>query len=221
NIQLPVTLTQPSTISDGGYTYEASLTPAHQITVSVSQPEGSRGFILYAKRKTSDEQWTSVGKTTNGYAWAGSETQQAYTAVLTIPQLARATDLTITAVVIDNNEDPRQMRVEATAGGVTTYTVETTPTHGNRLNIPQLVLRQVPTGTQQISITLKSPSDNGDSLVLVGVNVSHLCSGDEVDLAVTKTVNNPTPIEGEIITYTVAVTNHGPEDATGVQITDT
>ena len=41
-----------------------------------------------------------------------------------------------------------------------------------------------------------------------------------VDLAITKTVDNPTPIAGETITYTVTITNNGPDDATGVQVID-
>jgi len=40
----------------------------------------------------------------------------------------------------------------------------------------------------------------------------------ELDLAITKTVDNPTPVEGESISYTITVTNNGPITATGVQI---
>ncbi len=40
------------------------------------------------------------------------------------------------------------------------------------------------------------------------------------DLQVTKEVDNPTPKEGETVTYTVTVTNNGPDDATGVSLTD-
>lgn len=41
-----------------------------------------------------------------------------------------------------------------------------------------------------------------------------------VDLAVAKTVNNPSPDEGNTIIYTVALTNKGPLNATGVVLTD-
>lgn len=41
------------------------------------------------------------------------------------------------------------------------------------------------------------------------------------DLAVSKTVNKATPFDGESITYTIVVTNLGPEPATGVRLTDT
>ncbi|NBP89272.1 MAG: DUF11 domain-containing protein, partial [Planctomycetia bacterium] len=41
------------------------------------------------------------------------------------------------------------------------------------------------------------------------------------DLEVIKTVDNPTPNVGDTITFTVTVTNNGPDTATGVEITDT
>ena len=38
----------------------------------------------------------------------------------------------------------------------------------------------------------------------------------QADLAVTKTVSNPTPNVGDTITFTVTLTNTGPDAATGV-----
>jgi uncharacterized repeat protein (TIGR01451 family) len=40
------------------------------------------------------------------------------------------------------------------------------------------------------------------------------------DLAVTKTVSNPTPVVGNNVTFTVTVTNDGPGPATGAELTD-
>ncbi len=40
------------------------------------------------------------------------------------------------------------------------------------------------------------------------------------DLALAKTVSNPTPNVGDTITYTVTLTNKGPDAATSVQVTD-
>jgi len=40
------------------------------------------------------------------------------------------------------------------------------------------------------------------------------------DLAITKTVNNPTPNVGANVVFTVTVTNHGPSGATGVTVND-
>jgi uncharacterized repeat protein (TIGR01451 family) len=40
------------------------------------------------------------------------------------------------------------------------------------------------------------------------------------DIGVTKTVSDPTPAVGTNVTFTITATNHGPNDATGVQVTD-
>ncbi|HEX2912658.1 MAG TPA: SBBP repeat-containing protein [Chloroflexia bacterium] len=42
----------------------------------------------------------------------------------------------------------------------------------------------------------------------------------ETDLAITKTVDNPTPQIGDLVKYTVTVSNNGPAAATNVKITD-
>ena len=42
----------------------------------------------------------------------------------------------------------------------------------------------------------------------------------DVDLTLTKTVNDPTPNVGDTITFTVTLTDKGPSNATGVQVTD-
>ncbi|NER34464.1 MAG: DUF11 domain-containing protein [Oscillatoria sp. SIO1A7] len=44
--------------------------------------------------------------------------------------------------------------------------------------------------------------------------------GSSSDLSVNKTVNNSNPSVGDIITYTIAVTNDGPDTATGVQVSE-
>jgi PKD repeat protein len=172
-----ITLSEPSNNTPHAYTFEASLQPTHQIKAFVSNPGDGmmtpRGLILYANRETADE-WTSVGKTTNHYVWYG--VHPSHTKVLAFPPLAEATDLFVTAAVTDNDDDTRSLVLEATAGGVTGSVIELGPTHGVGLNVVDLRLQQVPSGTRQVSVTLRSPSDDGDSLVLVGLNVSYPCA---------------------------------------------
>ncbi len=42
----------------------------------------------------------------------------------------------------------------------------------------------------------------------------------QADLAVTKTVSNPTPVVGDSVTFTITVLNNGPSEATGVTVAD-
>jgi uncharacterized repeat protein (TIGR01451 family) len=43
---------------------------------------------------------------------------------------------------------------------------------------------------------------------------------EQADVGVTKTVDNPTPVFGTLITFTITVTNHGPAAATDVMVAD-
>lgn len=51
-------------------------------------------------------------------------------------------------------------------------------------------------------------------------NPSTVIVSNRADLVVTKVISNPNPNVGETITFTVTLTNNGPQDATGVQLTD-
>ncbi len=217
----PIPLNEPTRNSSDGYTFETRLQPTSQITASINEPGDNktpRGLILYAKRETENEEWTSIGKTTNAYVYWNNNGHETYTEPLTFTTLAKPTDLFVTAVVIDNNVDERPLVLEAVAGEVTESVTITKPTNGKLLDIIDLRLPQVPTRTDRVTITLHSPPKNGDSLVLVGLNVSYRCPS--ADLAVIKAVNNTKPKENEIITYTVTVTNNGSDKATKVQLTD-
>ncbi len=56
-------------------------------------------------------------------------------------------------------------------------------------------------------------SNNSSGLILnTGAN--------EADLAVIKEVDNPSPLVGDTIVYTITVANNGPDNATGVALTD-
>jgi uncharacterized repeat protein (TIGR01451 family) len=51
-------------------------------------------------------------------------------------------------------------------------------------------------------------------------NASAIERPQQADLSVLKTVNNPTPNVGDQVVYTITLTNAGPDDATGVAVTD-
>ncbi|MBZ0267826.1 DUF11 domain-containing protein, partial [bacterium] len=61
---------------------------------------------------------------------------------------------------------------------------------------------------------------NDDGIVTATDDKTIEVLGPDVDLAVTKTVDDPAPDEGGTVVYTVALTNNGPDDATGVELTD-
>jgi uncharacterized repeat protein (TIGR01451 family) len=69
--------------------------------------------------------------------------------------------------------------------------------------------------------------DDGDACTVdtcVDARCAHapvpMCPATQADLAVAKTVSNATPEVGDVITYTVTLTNNGPGAATSVEVTD-
>ena len=74
------------------------------------------------------------------------------------------------------------------------------------------------TGTLTNTAAVTSSSfdpDTGDSPSTVTSPVTT-----SADLSLTKTVSDPTPNVGDTITYTIALADNGPSDATGVAVTD-
>lgn len=212
-----VTLPTPASTSPHAYLFETNLLPGGQITASVSKPGANpptpRGLLLYASRATTEE-WTSVGKTTNGFVWQGGGVDT-YAEVLSFPPLEQATELFVSVAVIDNNDDQRPMKVRAEAGGVAASVTEIGPSHGPLLNIVNLDLSQVPAGTGQVRVVLESPADaNGDSLVMVGLNASYQCAGD-VDAD-----SIPTSVEGSADFDGDGVPNYRDSDSDGDGLPD-
>ena len=71
------------------------------------------------------------------------------------------------------------------------------------------------TNTATVSAAETDPNSANDS-ASVDITVSA-----SADLAMAKSVDNATPLEGDTIVYTLTVTNNGPNDATGVSVNDT
>lgn len=195
--------------------------PDNGIPVLGSSP---RGLVLYGEMAQS-ELWTSVGQLTLASVLSQRDVVDTAQELLTFAPLVAETDLMVTAVYIDNNPDDKAIVVEAAAGGVTTAVTETTPTHGNILNITTLTLTAVPTGTIQLTLTIKSPpSPNGDSATLIGLNMNYRCAnnGDDpnstfafylpiiykpANMAITATQSQTPALTGIPFNYFISVTN--------------
>jgi uncharacterized repeat protein (TIGR01451 family) len=84
--------------------------------------------------------------------------------------------------------------------------------------------------TLQIQATVVSPNPSTNTATInhadqfdpdLANNTSSATATPQVaDLAVTKTVSNPTPNVGDTVTFTVTLTNNGPAAASGVDLTD-
>ncbi|MEW5959954.1 MAG: hypothetical protein AB1801_19715, partial [Chloroflexota bacterium] len=176
--QETITLDSPTRNTGQGYTFETNVQPAGQITTWINNTGSDfktpRGLIVYARRNTALEPWTSVGRTLNEFVYRQNE-GGSHSEVLTFEALSGPTELQLTAAVIDNNEDERPLALAAQAGPITASQSFTGPTEGPLLNIVSLTLPQVPSGTDRVTVTLRSPPENGDSLVWVGVNVGYRC----------------------------------------------
>ena len=94
-------------------------------------------------------------------------------------------------------------------GTVTTATPQTLADHGDR----HRARPRRPTRRRSATPTSSTPTPANNT-------ASATVTPQQADLALAKTVSNPTPNVGDTITYTVTLTNNGPDAATSVQVTD-
>ena len=78
---------------------------------------------------------------------------------------------------------------------------------------------QVTSATTTVNSATITHADQFDP-VLTNNTATTSTSPEQADLAVTKTVNDPTPNVGETIAYTITLTDNGPSNATGVILQD-
>jgi hypothetical protein len=107
--------------------------------------------------------------------------------------------------------------VDPTAGPAT-YTEIVSGVGGNGMYKTTRGFAANATGTWHWVATYDGDSDNGSAST--GPLDEPATIVGQVDLLLTKTVNDSTPSVGDTITYTVALTNKGPDTATGVQVDD-
>src|SRR5262245_37990570 len=83
--------------------------------------------------------------------------------------------------------------------------------------------RTIPAGATDpfVNVATVTASPQGFPNVLTASDDHSInLSSPQADLAVIKTVDNPTPAIESIVTFTVLVRNNGPDGATGVRVTD-
>jgi len=89
---------------------------------------------------------------------------------------------------------------------------------GNFTNIAEVIAADLsdPDSTPNNGVL----TEDDQAAVLVAIRAKNPPSPPQSDLSLTKTVNNPTPLVGSQVAFEIVVTNNGPDDNTGVQITD-
>ena len=113
--------------------------------------------------------------------------------------------------------------VSAIPSGTTTYTSGTGQWNiGNLGNGGSETLTIVATVTQPgaITNTATKTAENEHDPVTANDQSGVTINGQQADIQVLKTVDNPNPNVGDTVTFTITTTNLGPSAATGVQVTD-
>ena len=174
-----LTVTYPLTGSGNAFSFITSLSFINWITATIYEnapvSKAPRDLILYRPINTNGELWTTTGQTMMHYVYGGNSDKTSYTRLFTFIELEAQTDILVTAVINDKNRDGRDLFLTAQSGEISVTQHITYPNQGNRLSIITLTLPGVSTHTNQISVTLKSPTGTGDSAILSGLNISYRC----------------------------------------------
>src|SRR4029077_8146201 len=76
------------------------------------------------------------------------------------------------------------------------------------------------TGTAAVTNTATKTTEDQVDPVSANNTAGATVTGQAADIGITKTVDNSTPNVNSAVTFTITATNHGPSNATGVQVTD-
>ena len=126
---------------------------------------------------------------------------------------ARVTDLLPAGLIVRLGRRPARGRTTPTTGLWTVGTV-------NVGSPATLVVRAtVTTASPHTNTAAITHSDQFDPNT-ANNTASVTQTPQQADLALTKTISDPTPNVGDIVTYTVTLTNNGPDSATKAQVTD-
>src|SRR5690606_24933670 len=99
-----------------------------------------------------------------------------------------------------------------TGQSVSLQVIATVNVSGNYLNIAEVTASDLPDPDSTPNNAVDTEDD------YASVTTTPIATA--ADLSLTKTVNNATPLVGSQVIFEVVVTNSGPQDATGVQVTD-
>src|SRR5205807_2678555 len=84
-----------------------------------------------------------------------------------------------------------------------------------------LVVQTTTAGTITNVVTVSAPENDSNLSNNMSAEATVVVHVPRADLSVTKSHAPDPPVVGHPLTYTVAVTNHGPDTATAIVITDT
>ncbi|MFQ6026935.1 MAG: hypothetical protein ACE5Q6_05395 [Dehalococcoidia bacterium] len=131
------------------------------------------------------------------------------------------TDVIPEGVTFSSNDDPTHGSVTAPTAEDATLVWDLGDVEGGATAVLQFVATvdegtygQTITNTASVSAVNEADSDSSNDADSADITVP------AVDLEVSKTVDIAAPIEGELVTYSIVVTNQGLNEATGVQVTD-
>lgn len=176
-----ITTTALLTTSGNTFSFAELLTVTNRISATIHEETTAtaitepRDLIVYRPITISDSLWSSTGQTMLQYVYGGYENQASYSTTITFTGLLSQTDIFVTAVINDINNDGRELYLTAQTNEITRTQHITRSNQGNRLNIATITLPNVPTDTNKITLTLSSPSNTGDSAIISGININYRC----------------------------------------------
>mgnify|MGYP001336780909 CR=1 FL=1 len=190
------TITSPADMPGGNFWYGDYIDPAKLPTKTVTgrwflQKNGAknhipRALVLYPTYESATNTYVNIWNTYDAaegevyWDTANGWTQER----VIVESIAPPNDFTtfnVELALVDNDKDARPIWVTVEAGGVTQTQMPNNPSDADQLNLMTFTLANVPAGTDEITITIYSPSmaaDGviGDSAALVGMRANYMCA---------------------------------------------
>ncbi|MBT8461493.1 MAG: DUF11 domain-containing protein, partial [Gemmatimonadetes bacterium] len=181
-----------------------------------------------------DQPDSDAGNDTASQTLSGTQADIAVSKSVSAAETNVDTDVTFTVTVTNNGPDdatgievtdqlPAGLAYDSHAAGQGAYTAATglwaVGALANGATATLEIIATV-TGTETVTNTASvTASDQADPEVENNLSAAQV-TGLEVDIAVTKTVDNASPALSSNVVFTVTATNNGPSDATGLALTD-